>query len=145
MKTGGENPTALIIEQAAAEIAPKKSRHPAVQTPEQKARDEKRQRDKKRRHELAREKEKRDAEERARKRREAWEQNIVAVRSPEQGHGGTEVVGRDIDEAVDLVLRQDPDRGDVALFRAGRLVAVVPFVDGKAVFGILASARGLNP
>jgi hypothetical protein len=114
-RAGGREPSARLLEQAAAEIAPKPVPKRVVET-----------------HEMRDERAKRwklDQEKAAKERLEAWGRDIVAMRSPKKGYAVSDVVGTDLESAISKALELDD--GDVALFRAGHLVAVIIFKDGS--------------
>jgi hypothetical protein len=126
-RAAGKEITAFDLEQAAAKVAPKVAARP-IETPEQKK--ERVARLKK--NQERREKEaKRKAEIEEKKQREAWERNIVAVRSPIKSWGGSRPAGRNLESAITAAIGQGEIEGDVALFQGGRLLAVVTWKNGR--------------
>ena len=127
-KAAGKEVTAADLEQAAAKIAPRRRgcAQPPVRTPEQIAKAKK---DRERREQ----KQKLEQERQEQKRREAWEKTIRVVRSKINTWDSARVSGTDLELVIASVVKEDPEEGDVALFRAGRLIATVIFKDGSPV------------
>lgn len=128
-RAAGKEVTAFDLEQAAAKVAPKVSKMAPPPTKEQlvkakRARVSREQRERKRQEELDRYE---------REKLEAWENDIIVTRSPKERWRATEIAGRDLEKAIAKVVAQGKYDGDIALFRSGRLLAVVVWKDGLPV------------
>jgi hypothetical protein len=118
-KAAGNEVTAFALECAASTVSPKNPPRSGTRTKEQKAKMERNRERRDKKWKLLQEKADRE-------RREVWEKDIQAVRSP-LGHGIHEPVYQDIELAITNVVEQGAAEGDVAFFRGGRLLALVIF------------------
>jgi hypothetical protein len=126
-QAAGKEVTAFDLEQAATKVAPK-VKPPAKEqlVKEKRARQSREQREKKRAAEEAQS---------AKKIRDRWEKEIVAVRSPGKEFGGMpRFMGDDAERALDEIVLQGESGGEFVLFRAGQIIDVVLWDNGSPVF-----------
>ena len=126
-KAAGKEVTAADLEQAAAKIAPRRrvAHSPLSGPPSKLLRPKKIESGASKSRNWSRSDKSKNAVKPGRK--------PSASSGPKSTHGTPRVSGTDLELVIASVVKEDPEEGDVALFRAGRLIATVIFKDGSPV------------